>query len=1120
MAFLEWRWFNFFDLKQNIDRFKVSEALGEATVTAYSSGNGHIVLGDTNGFVHLVSRAWNIISFKGYETTISHTVQLKQSPILVTIGEDESGLNALVKVWDTEKLDKNDTPMCVRILRPPPMERNYGARPPIATAVCAQSNLLVVGMSDGTIWLRRGDLTRDRGTRQRTMRDVKEAITGLAIRTTQAKQTFLFVSTTANVFLYNITVKDKEFQTSLDSIGCTQRCSILAETSSQESHFMIARDNAVYCYTPDGRGPCYAVDGDKIMLDWFRSYLVIVSRNNKQSTSTTTSTSAIPGVNNTADGTSHLVTVLDTQNKFLVFQAPIQQVKAVLNEWGGFYIIDGKNQMYHLEEKDLQSKLSLLFKKNLYDVSIRMAKNQQYDNDSLIDIFRQYGDHLYAKGDHAGAIDQYIKTIGKLESSYVIRKFLDSQHIDKLTLYLQALHKMGQATENHTTLLLNCYTKLDHRDKLKQFILTKDRELDFDIDIAIRVCRRVSSDDALLLAKKYEKHDWYLKIQIEDQKKYSEALTYIENLNFNDASLYFKKYGKILIENVPTQSVEFLKKLCSDFNSTSYDSKDTSTDENGSIINRCNPDEFIHLFLNNTEILVEFLEYLVEQPIKYSSLIYDTLIENYITLWHRGIQANEIETKVLNLLQNVDANFDKNQALIICQTHGFSPGVLYLYEDAKLYQQILRYQMRQKDGDMQAALACCKRYGHQEPTLWVQALWYCARNVDTESTDNNKESLVENILPEILNVIAKERLLSPLMVLDCLCSSSTITLGVVRKYLNDVMLAETKLADKERENIEKYKEDTSKLRAHIKQLRDEPIVFQGSRCAACHHQLELPAIHCLCQHSYHQHCFQSFSDNESDCPACQPENKQLSEMIRSQQSSRDLHETFFSQLDRAEDTFSLLSEYFGRGVFNKLTVLTDSTLITSPSSQIIAAEPILTGTDYSKLDVNIANRNVIKKEEPNFNYGPGVENRLRLNEGNIPKPVTTAIAEHQKPNQRATRPTNIPASEGRMRLEEQRFDLQYSSSLEANLTRTNFPTVRGGGNAVGGGMSKSNSMSSNSDSTKRFGKSTPSGGNNPFEDEDPTYDDTLNPFGDIKAKDPTNPFEADDDYDKNLNPFE
>lgn len=48
---------------------------------------------------------------------------------------------------------------------------------------------------------------------------------------------------------------------------------------------------------------------------------------------------------------------------------------------------------------------------------------------------------MYAKGDPAGAVEQYIKTIGKLEASYVIRKFLESQYINMLIRYLQALHK-------------------------------------------------------------------------------------------------------------------------------------------------------------------------------------------------------------------------------------------------------------------------------------------------------------------------------------------------------------------------------------------------------------------------------------------------------------------------------------------------------------------------------------------------------------------------------------------------------------------------------------------------------------------------------------------------------
>jgi len=98
------------------------------------------------------------------------------------------------------------------------------------------------------------------------------------------------------------------------------------------------------------------------------------------------------------------------------------EILSVLPEWGSLYILTTEGNLSQLIEKDLQSKLTVLFKKNLYDVAVRMAKCQQYDSQALIDIFRQYGDHLYAKGDHSGAVEQYIKTIGKLGPSYVIKK--------------------------------------------------------------------------------------------------------------------------------------------------------------------------------------------------------------------------------------------------------------------------------------------------------------------------------------------------------------------------------------------------------------------------------------------------------------------------------------------------------------------------------------------------------------------------------------------------------------------------------------------------------------------------------------------------------------------------
>ena len=74
----------------------------------------------------------------------------------------------------------------------------------------------------------------------------------------------------------------------------------------------------------------------------------------------------------------------------------------------------------------------------------------QADASSCAEIQRRYADHLYSKHDYDGAMTQYVSTIGFLEPSHVIRKFLDAQRIHNLTSYLEQLHE--QVTLNSQTI--------------------------------------------------------------------------------------------------------------------------------------------------------------------------------------------------------------------------------------------------------------------------------------------------------------------------------------------------------------------------------------------------------------------------------------------------------------------------------------------------------------------------------------------------------------------------------------------------------------------------------------------------------------------------------------------
>lgn len=101
--------------------------------------------------------------------------------------------------------------------------------------------------------------------------------------------------------------------------------------------------------------------------------------------------------------------------------------------------------------------------------------------------------------------------------------------------YLQELHSRGLANSDHTTLLLNTYTKLKDVSRLDSFIKStassaKDKS-PFDLSTAIRVCRQAGYfEHASYLAKKYNMHEDYLRIQIEDAGNTKEALAYLRKL--------------------------------------------------------------------------------------------------------------------------------------------------------------------------------------------------------------------------------------------------------------------------------------------------------------------------------------------------------------------------------------------------------------------------------------------------------------------------------------------------------------------------------------------------------------------------------------------------------------
>ncbi|XP_031508750.1 vacuolar protein sorting-associated protein 11 homolog isoform X3 [Papio anubis] len=854
-AYLQWRRFVFFDkelVKEPLGNDGAAPgatpASGSAAskflclppgITVCDSGRGSLVFGDMEGQIWFLPRSLQLTGFQAYKLRVTHLYQLKQHNILASVGEDEEGINPLVcpqvKIWNLEKRDGGN-PLCTRIFPAIP-----GTEPTVVSCLTVHENLnfMAIGFTDGSVTLNKGDITRDRHSKTQILHKGNYPVTGLAFRQA-GKTTHLFVVTTENVQSYIVSGKDYP-RVELDTHGCGLRCSALSDPS-QDLQFIVAGDECVYLYQPDERGPCFAFEGHKLIAHWFRGYLVIVSRDRKVSPKSEFTS------RDSQSSDKQILNIYDLCNKFIAYSAVFEDVVDVLAEWGSLYVLTRDGRVHALQEKDTQTKLEMLFKKNLFEMAINLAKSQHLDSDGLAQIFMQYGDHLYSKGNHDGAVQQYIRTIGKLEPSYVIRKFLDAQRIHNLTAYLQTLHRQSLANADHTTLLLNCYTKLKDSSKLEEFIKTKsESEVHFDVETAIKVLRQAGYySHALYLAENHAHHEWYLKIQLEDIK--------------------------------------------------------------------ANSEEFIPIFANNPRELKAFLEHMSEVQPDSPQGIYDTLLELRLQNWahEKDPQVKEkLHAEAISLLKSgrfCDV-FDK--ALVLCQMHDFQDGVLYLYEQGKLFQQIMHYHMQHEQ--YRQVITVCERHGEQDPSLWEQALSYFAR----------KEEDCKEYVAAVLKHIENKNLMPPLLVVQTLAHNSTATLSVIRDYLVQKLQKQSQQIAQDELRVRRYREETTRIRQEIQELKASPKIFQKTKCSICNSALELPSVHFLCGHSFHQHCFESYSESDADCPTCLPENRKVMDMIRAQEQKRDLHDQFQHQLKCSNDSFSVIADYFGRGVFNKLTLLTD-----------------------------------------------------------------------------------------------------------------------------------------------------------------------------------------------------
>ncbi|XP_065425259.1 vacuolar protein sorting-associated protein 11 homolog isoform X3 [Chrysemys picta bellii] len=377
-AYLQWRRFVFFD-RELVKEPPGTDGGGAGAgkpfalppgITVCDSGRGSLVFGDMEGQIWFLPRSLQLSSFQAYKLRVTHLYQLKQHNILASVGEDEEGINPLVKVWNLEKRDGGN-PLCTRIFPAIP-----GNKPTVVTCLTVHENLnfMAIGFADGSVVLTKGDITRDRHSKTQILHEGNYPVTGLAFRQS-GKITHLFVVTTENIQSYMLSVKDYP-RLELDTHGCGLRCSTLSDPS-QDLQFIVAGNECVYLYQPDERGPCFAFEGQKLIVHWYRGYLIIVSKDRKSSPK-----SEFAG-SDPQNSDKQILNVYDLCNKFIAYSSVFDDVVDVLAEWGSLYVLTRDGKIHVLQEKDTQTKLEALGLEKSIAMENKTLKNTQVKERTL-----------------------------------------------------------------------------------------------------------------------------------------------------------------------------------------------------------------------------------------------------------------------------------------------------------------------------------------------------------------------------------------------------------------------------------------------------------------------------------------------------------------------------------------------------------------------------------------------------------------------------------------------------------------------------------------------------------------------------------------------------------------
>ncbi|GAX22817.1 hypothetical protein FisN_24Lh099 [Fistulifera solaris] len=555
-------------------------------------------------------------------------------------------------------------------------------------------------------------------------------------------------------------------------------------------------------------------------------------------------------------------------------------------------------------EKTTAEKIYLLVQKNLYSAAIVVAyADPSYEADNITNLYRQYAEHLYGKGDFGGAIDQYIHTIGSLETSHVLYRFLDAPKIAYVVRYLEQVRSRGLATPVHVELLRTCYLKLNDQAAADALGSTGSRLID-------------KSSLASIIAK------------IGTNPK--EAIANVCSLEASQAAEILVIHGLSLARVLPRETAGVVISLCVGTYSPkslanaalleSIDLKkmiDRKVDEAEQISKPYPIHLFAQAFIENPKILRLILAHCNRNKCPLTPSLRRTLLELSLAEWNQAKRSGDTEAEKLRHRDAIAALTDSHcrdigdyDALVIVQQAGFEEGELLLYERLQMTPMLLeRYANEGSEKSRRQMIAMCKA----DPEILADVLGHLVSMATQRFTshpsgfhkdDGFEDEIMHDIMDDIEETLAlarRQRVLPPVRITRILAGESSCQFST-----QDKTRTTTKMSIPLSVALDYVGNILDESRREIQRLTSE-VEEYNVLCNSMEQEIESLASD-----------MRSPIDDGKHSPRMNIEDLyarvRADESETGKQSSTKPTEAFWREINQSEDSFDVIARYFGKGI--------------------------------------------------------------------------------------------------------------------------------------------------------------------------------------------------------------